>query len=97
MPAPPRGDALGSHTSPADLLLSRMVALGIDVEAVVQLEPITFRKLQTLCPTCNWHALCQWDLTYGTASAASQKYCPNSAILDALRANPWFWNEPRVP
>jgi hypothetical protein len=96
MPVPTRGNAFDSHTSPlADLLLGRMVAIGIDAEAVAQLKPITFRKIRTLCSTCNWHTLCQWDLKYSATSAASQKYCPNSAMLDDLRAIPQFWNEPR--
>jgi 4-carboxymuconolactone decarboxylase len=78
----------------ADLLPRRMAALGLDANTVARVEPITFRDLQTLCATCGWYQLCQWDLGRDDPiEAASRKYCPNSAMFAALVKNPRLLND----
>jgi hypothetical protein len=66
------------HTSvgQADLLRGRMTAFGLDSGTVARVEPITFRKLLSVCETCEWHGLCRWDLQYDPIDVAPRKYCP---------------------
>jgi hypothetical protein len=74
------------HTSvgQADLLAGRMNTFGLDAGTVARIEPTTFRKLQNVCATCEWHELCRWDLRYDPIDVVSRKYCPNSVMLSAL-------------
>jgi hypothetical protein len=81
----------------ADLLTGRMTAFGLDACTVACVEPVTFRKLLSVCATCGWHGLCRWDLQYDPIDVASRKYCPNSAMLSALAPMASSLNEWRAP
>jgi hypothetical protein len=81
----------------ADLLAGRINAFGLDVGTVARVEPITFRKLQNVCATCEWHELCRWDMRYDPIDVVSRKYCPNSAMLSALAPTASSLSEWRVP
>ena len=91
---PKRGECAsvpGPHTpvEQADLLPRRMAELGLDANTVARFDPITFRDLQRLCATCEYHERCQWNLRQAYANPTWQKYCPNWATLHSLRVLRW--------
>jgi hypothetical protein len=72
-----------------DLLLGRMVALGLDKDEVLRLERGTFQDMQRVCAMCESHRLCARNLAADPDSSGWKDYCPNAATLIALSALPW--------
>jgi len=73
----------------ADLLLSRMDALGLDRDQIARAEPQVFHDLQRVCSMCIRHGRCARDLKRDSSDQAWQDYCPNVDTLGELTTSPW--------
>ena len=76
-----------------DLLLMRMEALQLDLGDVKRIETTVFHDLAVACTNCASKDRCEHnlvDLSAGTIRENWEKYCPNGAILNAMRELPWF-------
>jgi hypothetical protein len=81
-------------TSPSsevtNLLLRRMIVLGLDRDDVSRTEPQIFCDLQADCVVCNSRQQCTFDLVCNSESENWQDYCPNYAKLKMLSVLPWL-------
>jgi hypothetical protein len=80
-----------------DLLLMRMEALRLDPSEVERIETGVFRDLITACRDCECKDECERDLAYlsvGRTTEDWETYCPNAAVLNAMKEMPWFGNRP---
>jgi hypothetical protein len=73
----------------ADLLLRRMVVLGLDRNELAATDPSTLQDLQRVCTMCESHRRCGRDLARDPADGAWQDYCPNAATLKLLDTLAW--------
>ncbi|NJO36102.1 MAG: hypothetical protein HC869_26645 [Rhodospirillales bacterium] len=79
-----------------DLLLIRMEALGLQPGEVKRIDTAVFGDLAAACCACEQKDECELDLAYQSAGTVTQdweKYCPNAAVLNAMRELPWFGNQ----
>ena len=74
--------ALAGHD--AELLWRRMEALNLDPSKV---DPALLRDLERTCSACESGRQCEHDLDTRPQAANWPEYCPNSATLEALKAN----------
>jgi len=79
----------------ACLLPCRLVALALDPDAIVRLEPALFRELHWRCTQCDSKSECAVDLAGDAAVWADRTdawhgYCPNAATLKLLGEIPWY-------
>jgi hypothetical protein len=73
-----------------DLLARRMLALQLDQNEIVRIEPVTFYELRRHCAQCEGREQCEVGLADDFADVAWRAYCPNAAMLTALGELPWF-------
>jgi hypothetical protein len=73
-----------------DLLARRMLALGLDKDAITQCEPAIPDSLQEICASCEYREECELGLADDFADVAWDAYCPNAGTLKALGELPWF-------
>ncbi len=76
-------------TAPQDadpLLKSRMLVLGLDVDAIGRDYPEVFEKIRRNCPSCGDRESCALDLKREPSSSTWEAYCPNSDVLNAIVA-----------
>ena len=73
----------------ADLLMTRMAAMGLDRAEVSEVEPGMLRDMQRACALCSHHRRCTGDMARRPDDESWQSYCPNVATLKALNAMPW--------
>jgi hypothetical protein len=81
-------------TSPSsevtNLLLRRMIILGLDRDEVSRTESQIFHDLQAACIMCNSREQCTVDLVHNVDNEIWQDYCPNFAKLKMLSVLPWL-------
>jgi hypothetical protein len=73
-----------------DLLSRRMLALQLDQDEIVRIDPVTFGELQWRCALCQDREQCEAGLADDFADVAWGAYCPNAAMLNAIGELPWF-------
>ena len=69
----------------ADLLLRRMLALQLDKDEIVRLEPVTFGELQTLCAHCEGRERCEVALADDFADVALARLLSERRHADGAR------------
>lgn len=74
----------------SDLLARRMLALQLDQNEIVRIEPVTFCQLRSRCAQCEAREQCELGLADDFADVAWCAYCPNAAMLATLGELPWF-------
>jgi len=76
----------------ANLLVHRMVALGLDPCELRLLDPALAHHMQSQCSRCGSREQCLQDLASGSSGSASRNcedwrnYCPNALALEMLSA-----------
>ena len=78
----------GKWPDSADLLARRMAALHLDPQQLSRTQPAVSNDLKTHCSLCNTKRRCESDLDDGGVDPIWRHYCPNSATLMALTAEP---------
>jgi hypothetical protein len=73
-----------------ELLSRRMLALELDWDEIVRIEPGAFGELQRRCARCEDREQCEAGLADDFADVAWRAYCPNAAMLTAFGELPWF-------
>ena len=76
-------------------MLMRMEALRLEPSEVERIETVVFRDLTAACRDCECKDQCERDLAYlsaGRITEDSETYCPNAAVLNAMKEVPWFGN-----
>jgi len=74
---------VGGHPVSGRLLASMAKRLGVDLE---KLNPRTRYELGRSCSLCSSHRHCRhWLDEAGATSTDYEEFCPNAALLDAVR------------
>jgi hypothetical protein len=70
----------------ADLLPKRMAALHLEPVIVAPRDLPVLRDMQRVCGLCRSKGRCMRDLVHDPNDPAWEKYCPNRATLNELKA-----------